>query len=82
MIFCCLFFSGKSQSVREILCCFDSPGLDNQHMCRVGFCPRPVTVVKDLPFGLIGTSYYPPFGTATGWGQFPMCRALLTENRV
>ena len=39
---------------------------------RVYVCPRPVTVVKDLPFGLIGTSYYPPFGTVTGWGQFPI----------
>ena len=38
----------------------------------VGFCPRPVTVVKDLPFGLIGASYYPPFGTVAGWGQFPI----------
>ena len=34
----------------------------------IGFCPRPV---KDLPFGLIGASYYPPFGTVTGCGQFP-----------
>jgi len=37
----------------------------------LGSAPRPVTVVKDLPFGLIGASYYSPFGTVTGWGQFP-----------
>ena len=36
----------------------------------LGFCPRPVTVVKDLPFGSIHPSYQSCFGTVTVWGVF------------
>ena len=39
----------------------------------LGFCPRPVTVVKEFLFGSIHPSYQSCFGTVTGWGQFPIC---------